>query len=147
MMKKALLALCALTVLSGCCNKKWNRKDHSHAMMHQQMMGETVWFDLNSAMLNKKAMMTLEKQVAWLKENPTYMAKIEGHADERGTREYNLALGEKRAKTVKCFLVKHGIAEDRISTVSYGKEKPAVLGHNEEAWAKNRRGEVVLWVK
>jgi len=145
-MKKTLLALCALTVLSGCGHKKWNRGCGSH-VAHQQMMGETVWFELNSAALSNVATATLKQQAEWLHANPTSMAKIEGHADERGTREYNLALGEKRAMAVKNFLVHHGVDAQRLSTVSYGKEKPAVIGHNEEAWTKNRRSEIVLWSK
>ena len=144
MMKKTLLALCALTVLSGCCNKKWSRGCYGS---HSQRLatGETVWFELNSAALSHDATSTLQKQAEWLNSNTSAKAKIEGHADERGTREYNIALGEKRAMAVKHFLVKQGgVAADRLSTISYGKEKPAVLGNDESAWSKNRRSEIVV---
>lgn len=143
MMKKTLLALCALTVLSGCGSKKWGRGCHSsHA--HRLATGETVWFALNSAALSGDATSTLQKQAEWLNTNSSAKAKIEGHADERGTREYNIALGEKRAMAVKHFLVANGVASDRLSTISYGKEKPAVLGNDESAWSKNRRSEIVV---
>lgn len=143
MMKKTLLALCALTVLSGCGSKKWGRGCHSsHA--HRLATGETVWFALNSAALSGDATSTLQKQAEWLNTNSSAKAKIEGHADERGTREYNIALGEKRAMAVKHFLVANGVASERLSTISYGKEKPAVLGNDESAWSKNRRSEIVV---
>lgn len=143
MMKKTLLALCALTVLSGCGSKKWGRGCHSsHA--HRLATGETVWFALNSAALSGDATSTLQKQAEWLNTNSSAKAKIEGHADERGTREYNIALGEKRAMAVKHFLVANGVGSERLSTISYGKEKPAVLGNDESAWSKNRRSEIVV---
>lgn len=144
MMKKTLLALCALTVLSGCGSKKWGRGCHSsHA--HRLATGETVWFELNSAALSTASVATLHKQAEWLNGNASAKAKIEGHADERGTTEYNIALGEKRAMAVKNFLVKQGgVDAARLSTISYGKAKPAVLGNDESAWSKNRRSEIVV---
>jgi peptidoglycan-associated lipoprotein len=83
-------------------------------------------------------------QVAWLKAYPNTQVTIEGHADERGTREYNLAVGERRANSVKQFLKAQGIAEARVKVVSYGKERPAVVGSNEYAWAQNRRSVTVV---
>jgi peptidoglycan-associated lipoprotein len=82
----------------------------------------------------------LAKWVAFLKKYPNDQLVIEGHCDERGTREYNLALGERRANAVKDFLVSQGVQVARLKTISYGKERPAVLGSNETAWAQNRRG-------
>ena len=82
----------------------------------------------------------LDKQAAWLRSYPNTIVTIEGHADERGTREYNLALGERRAQAVKNYLTSLGIAPNRLNTISYGKERPAVLGNNPAAWKRNRRG-------
>jgi peptidoglycan-associated lipoprotein len=83
---------------------------------------------------------TLKRQAAWMKQYPSVSVTVEGHCDERGTREYNLALGERRATAVKNFLVALGVDSNRIATISYGKERPDALGHNKAAWAQNRRG-------
>ena len=107
-------------------------------------VGDRVFFDFNKPTLRPDAKATLTKQAAWLKQYPNYSLTIEGHADERGTREYNLALGEKRANAVKEFLQANGVAATRVKTVSYGKERPAALGSNEAAWSQNRRGVTVL---
>ena len=103
-------------------------------------VGDRVFFDFDKYNLKAEARATLEKQVAWLKKWPAVTVTIEGHADERGTREYNLALGERRANSVKDYLVALGINPNRIKTISYGKERPVALGSNEAAWAQNRRG-------
>jgi len=89
----------------------------------------------------------LKENAAWLKNNPKMKIQIEGHCDERGTSDYNLALGETRANMTKRYLVSLGIASDRISTISYGEERPLDTGHNEEAWAKNRRAHFVVLSK
>ncbi len=89
----------------------------------------------------------LRENAAFLKKNPQMKIQIEGHCDERGTSEYNLALGERRANSTKRYLVSLGIASDRISTISFGKERPSDPGHNEEAWAKNRRAHIVVLSK
>ena len=89
----------------------------------------------------------LRENAAFLKKNPQMKIQIEGHCDERGTSEYNLALGERRANSTKRYLVSLGIASDRISTISFGKERPFDPGHNEEAWAKNRRAHIVVLSK
>lgn len=102
-------------------------------------VGDRVLFGYDMYDLSAEARSVLENQAAWLSQYPSIMVSIEGHADERGTREYNLALGERRANSVKNYLVALGISPSRISTVSYGKERPAVPGSNEEAWAQNRR--------
>ena len=86
----------------------------------------------------------LANQAAWLSKYASVSVRIEGNADERGTREYNLALGARRADSVKAFLVNHGVAPDRITTISYGKEKPIDTGTGEDAWAHNRNGHTAL---
>ena len=107
-------------------------------------VGDTVNFDFDSAELTVSARSTLNRQAAFLSLNPALMIVIEGHADERGTREYNLALGDRRATAVRDYLVAKGINSARVRTVSYGKERPAVAGSDEAAWAKNRRAATVL---
>ena len=107
-------------------------------------IGDTVLFGFDSSALSADAMATLDKQAAFLNAKPALRVKIEGHADERGTREYNLALGERRASATRDYLVARGVDGSRIRIVSYGKERPAVVGSNEEAWAKNRRSVTVL---
>lgn len=102
---------------------------------------EKIFFDFDQAELKPDARTTLEKKADWLRANPAASCLIEGNCDERGTVEYNLALGERRANSAKKFLVDLGIDAGRISTVSYGEEKPVDPGHTEEAWAKNRRDE------
>ena len=105
---------------------------------------DRVFFATNESILTTKSRDTLRKQAAWLRENTNVNVVIEGHADERGTREYNLALGERRAFSVKSFLVSLGIEESRISVISYGKEKPQSLNDNEASWAQNRTAITVI---
>lgn len=107
-------------------------------------IGTQVFFGFDSAVLSDKAQATLDRQAAFLTSNPALRITIEGHCDERGTREYNLALGERRASASRDYLVAKGVDPARIRTVSYGKERPAVVGSNAAAWAKNRRSETVL---
>ena len=102
-------------------------------------VGDRVFFGYDSSDLDSDALELLQDRVAWLKQNSDVSVTIEGHCDERGTREYNLALGEKRAQDVKNYLIGLGINPDRVSTISYGKERPAVVGSNDGAWAQNRR--------
>ena len=102
-------------------------------------VGDRIFFDFDKADISAAAIDTLNKQAVWLKVFPQVTLVLEGHADERGTREYNLALGDRRANSMKEFLVSKGISANRLDTISYGKERPAVLGSNEEAWAQNRR--------
>lgn len=102
-------------------------------------VGDRVLFGYDSYDLSPEGRTTLESQAAWLGQYPNLSVTIEGHADERGTREYNLALGERRANTVKNYLTTLGVDASRLSTVSYGKERPAVEGSDESAWAQNRR--------
>ena len=107
-------------------------------------VGDTVNFGFDSAELTVSARSTLNRQAAFLSLNPDLMIVIEGHADERGTREYNLALGDRRATAVRDYLVAKGINSARVRTVSYGKERPAAAGSDEAAWTKNRRAATVL---
>ena len=102
-------------------------------------VGDRVFFGYDSAELDADAQELLQAQAAWLKQYNKTTITIEGHCDERGTREYNLALGEKRAQSVKNYLISLGISSDRVSTISYGKERPAVVGSNDDAWGQNRR--------
>lgn len=107
-------------------------------------VGDRVFFDYDQSDLRPDARATVERQAQWLRTYPGVQVTVQGHADERGTREYNLALGERRATAVRNYLVALGIEAGRIDTISYGKERPAVLGSNEESWAQNRRGVLVV---
>ncbi|MCB2102903.1 MAG: peptidoglycan-associated lipoprotein Pal [Rhodobacterales bacterium] len=103
-------------------------------------VGDRVFFDFDKFSLGADARATLAKQAAWLQKFPSVSVTVEGHCDERGTREYNLALGERRANSVKDYLVALGVNPGRVTTISYGEERPVALGSNESAWAQNRRG-------
>ena len=109
-----------------------------------QNVGDRVFFDTDSSSLTSEGQATLAKQAEWLKQYGSVNVTVEGHADERGTREYNIALGERRAAVTKRQLVNLGIASSRISTISYGKERPAVVGSDDSAWAQNRRAVSVV---
>ena len=106
-------------------------------------VGDRVFFGYDSSDLDSDALELLQDQVAWLKQNSNVSVTIEGHCDERGTREYNLALGERRANAAKDYLMTYGISSDRISVLSYGKERPVDSGSNPLAWSKNRRSVTV----
>lgn len=103
-------------------------------------VGDRVFFETDSSDLTSSARSTLENQAAWLAQYDSLTIAIEGHADERGTREYNLALGERRANSVRNYLAALGVSPSRLTTVSFGKERPAVPGANSSAWSQNRRG-------
>lgn len=103
-------------------------------------VGDRVLFGTDRYDISSEARVVLEKQANWLAQYPALNITVEGHADERGTREYNLALGERRANSVKNYLVALGVDPRRIETVTYGKERPAVPGFDESAWSQNRRG-------
>ena len=107
-------------------------------------VGDRVFFGFDKSVITASAEKTLKRQAAWMRKHSTVTVTIEGHADERGTREYNLALGERRAVSVKNFLVALGVESRRIATISYGKERPDALGHTEAAWSQNRRGTTVV---
>jgi peptidoglycan-associated lipoprotein len=102
--------------------------------------GDRIYFDFDAYSIRTDAQKILAQQSDWLNRYPEVRVRIEGNCDERGTREYNLALGERRANAVKDYLAASGVSASRLSTISYGKERPVVLGSNEAAWAQNRRG-------
>lgn len=107
-------------------------------------VGDRVFFDLDKSDLKPEARRTLERQAAWLKQYGNVAVTIEGHCDERGTEEYNRALGERRALAVREYLVRLGVQGSRVRTISYGFDRPVDPGHNESAWSKNRRGEFII---
>jgi peptidoglycan-associated lipoprotein len=110
----------------------------------ENKIGNTIHFDTDSYSLNAEAQGLLQKQAGWLQQYPQHTATIEGHADERGTREYNLALGDRRATTVMNYLVALGVDKSRLSEVSYGKEKPVCVDASASCWNENRRGVTAL---
>ena len=149
--KNIILAFAVSFLLSACATQK---------KMDSQMQGDVytgtdtveylasgvpdrVFFATNESVLTTASRDTLRKQAAWLRKNPDINVVLEGHADERGTREYNLALGERRANAAKDYLITYGISADRISVISYGKERPVDSGSNPLSWSKNRRSVTV----
>lgn len=110
----------------------------------QQAVGDRVLFEVDQSTLNPEARIVLDQQAQWLLANADYQAQIEGHADEQGTREYNLALGASRATSVRDYLVSKGVPDYRLSTISYGKERPLEICSAEACYAKNRRAVTVL---
>jgi peptidoglycan-associated lipoprotein len=116
----------------------------SRADFLQSVPADRVFFDFDSYSLDDRARSTLDAQAAWLGSNPNVRVTIEGHADERGTREYNLALGDRRANAARDYLQARGVAASRMQTISWGKERPAAEGHDETAWAQNRRAVTVV---
>jgi peptidoglycan-associated lipoprotein len=153
-LKNGFLILVACLVLTACATKK------TTPSISGQMQGDTytgtdtvkelakgvpdrVFFATNETVLTTASRETLRKQAGWLRKNSDINVIVEGHADERGTREYNLALGERRANSAKDYLMTYGISSERISVLSYGKEKPVDSGSNPLAWSKNRRSVTV----
>ncbi len=150
-MKKLLSLFCAFAFLAGCSAFDSNGGLFSGAECESMeardfaaSAEDRVFFAFDSSALSNNAIEVLQTQVEWLESHENVDVIVQGYCDERGTREYNLALGERRANAVKQYLVSQGIAADRISTISYGKERPAVLGNNETAWAQNRRAVTVV---
>jgi len=115
----------------------------SQADFIARVASDTIYFDTDRYNVDSADMAVLQSQAQWLLQYPAKRLTIEGHADERGTREYNLALGERRANAAKSYLVSLGVSESRIQTVSYGKERPKALGSDEASWAQNRRAVTV----
>jgi peptidoglycan-associated lipoprotein len=116
----------------------------SRADFIAQAGSDTIHFDTDKYDVDAEDQATLTRQAAWLAKYPNVNATIEGHCDERGTREYNLALGERRANAAKNFLVNAGVAASRLSVISYGKERPIATGSDEASWAQNRRAVTVV---
>ena len=107
-------------------------------------VGDRVFFTVDSSQLTPQAMATLDKQVQWLNQYQSFTVTVEGHADERGTREYNIALGARRANAVSSYLTSRGVAGNRVRTISYGKERPVAVCNDESCWSQNRRSVTVL---
>jgi peptidoglycan-associated lipoprotein len=153
--KNTLLLLAACLVLSACATKKEVTSTDIQQMQGDVYTGtdtveyladgvpDRVFFATNESILTTASRETLRAQAAWLRKNSSINVVIEGHADERGTREYNLALGERRANSAKDYLMTYGISSDRISVLSYGKERPVDGGSSPLAWSKNRRSVTV----
>ena len=121
------------------------REESQRSQSAREMFeNDDIFFEFDSASLSVEAQDILRAKAAWLRENPRARVIIEGHCDERGTNEYNLALGDRRAFSAKSFLVDLGIDESRLTIISYGEEKPLASGATEEAWAKNRRAHFVI---
>ena len=149
-LKNAFLVTVACLALSACATSKkssgqmqgdvYTGKDTVEYLASG--VPDRVFFATNESVLTTASRETLRKQAAWLRKNSKINIVLEGHADERGTREYNLALGQRRAETVSDYLVLNGINKSRITVKSYGEEKPAVLGQDESSYAKNRRVEI-----
>ncbi len=112
--------------------------------LNQQKVLKTVYFDFDKYDLRDDTIATLKENALWLQENPEYKITLEGHCDERGTIEYNLELGAKRANAVKSYLANLDLESERFKMISYGEERPADPGHNEESWAKNRRVQFII---
>ncbi|WP_274423080.1 peptidoglycan-associated lipoprotein Pal [Chelativorans sp. YIM 93263] len=107
-------------------------------------VGDRIFFETDSSVVNADAQRTLSRQAQWLNKYPSYSVTIEGHADERGTREYNLALGARRAAATRDFLVSQGVSANRINTISYGKERPVATCDDISCWSQNRRAVTAL---
>jgi peptidoglycan-associated lipoprotein len=148
-MIKAIAAVAALTMIAACSNEQ-KVPDAGTSVApgsigdFKQNVGDRVYFDTDLSNIREDGRGTLAKQAEWLKKYTNYPITIEGKCDERGTREYNLALGERRANAVRQYLVAQGIPADRIKTISYGKERPEVVGSDEGSWARNRVGITAL---
>lgn len=152
-MKKLLSLFCAVALLTGCSSMGENGGlfggtdcESREARDFMANAEDRVFFAYDSSALTDNAEEILDTQVNWLnmRKHQNVNVIVQGYCDERGTRDYNLALGERRANAVKNYLVSQGVAADRISVISYGKERPAVLGNNEAAWAQNRRAVTVV---
>ncbi len=123
---------------------KAEAEEREQMLAKNRFLNDNIYFAFDEATLDYQAQELLKQKAIWLQDNMDANVVIEGHCDERGTNAYNLALGERRAESVKMFLVNLGISDSRLTTISYGEEKPLDLGHYEEAWAKNRRATFVL---
>ena len=118
--------------------------DETSIAYFQQTIGDTVLFQVDQSTLTPQAITILNQQAAWLNANPGATVLIEGHADEQGTRDYNTALGGRRANAVSAYLVSQGVADNRISIISYGKERPLAVCSSESCWSQNRRSVTIV---
>ena len=149
-LKKVLLVVYASLLLSACATTKKTGQMQGDVYTGSDTVEylasgvkDRVFFATNKSVLTTAARDVLRKQAAWMRKNKNISVAIEGHADERGTREYNLALGERRANAVKDYLMTYGISGSRLTVISYGKERPVDSGSNPLAWSKNRRSVTV----
>jgi peptidoglycan-associated lipoprotein len=147
------LALIATLAVAGCASKKvpnsaadlgLNAATPGSAQDFTVNVGDRIFFDTDSSSIRADAQQTLTKQASWLNQYGNYAITIEGHADERGTREYNLALGARRAAATRDFLVSRGVKASRLRTISYGKERPVAVCDDISCWSQNRRAVTVL---
>lgn len=147
---KALAAVAALMLMAACSSSQEAAAPVSATVTpgsvadFKQNVGDRVYFDFDQSSVREDGRQTLNRQAAWLAKYTNYPVTIEGKCDERGTREYNLALGERRANAVKQYLISQGVPAARVKTISYGKERPEVVGSDEGAWARNRVGITAL---
>ena len=155
-LRNILLVVFASLLLTACATQKKVAKDSSTGLIQSDVYtgGDTVeflatgvkdrvFFGTNKSILTTASRDTLRKQAAWMRKNKDITVTVEGHADERGTREYNLALGDRRANAVKDYLLTYGISGGRLSVISYGKERPVNSGSSPLAWSQNRRSVTV----
>ena len=146
------IALAAAFAVSGCANKAQDSMASAGASTPGSQqdfvvnVGDRVFFESDSSELTDQSRATLEKQAVWLRQYANYSFTVEGHADERGTREYNIALGARRAQTVRDYLAARGIPASRMRTVSYGKERPVAVCNDISCWSQNRRAVTVLGI-
>ena len=145
-LKNGFLILIASLILSACATQKKTGQTQGDVYTGTDSVEylasgvkDRVFFATNETILTTASRETLRKQAAWLRKNSKITIVLEGHADERGTREYNIAIGERRANSAKDYLMTYGISSDRISVLSYGKERPVDSGSNPLSWSKNRR--------
>jgi peptidoglycan-associated lipoprotein len=145
---KFAAVIAAGLMIAGCAKQQVDQTSSSATPGSQQdfvvNVGDRVFFETDSSELTEQARATLDKQAQWLNNYNRYAFTIEGHADERGTREYNIALGARRAQTVREYLVTRGIAAQRMRTISYGKERPVAVCDDISCWSQNRRAVTVL---
>ena len=151
MTQRLVLAFVAALAVAGCATTPPSRTATAQSAVNpsstayfQTSVGDRVLFAVDEATLNAAARATLDQQAAWLARNPGYAALIEGHADEQGTREYNLALGGRRANAARDYLVRQGVSASRMRTISYGKERPIQVCSTEACYSQNRRAVTVL---
>ena len=154
-LRNTFLVILLSMVVSACATKKTTTSSIEGQIQGDVYVGsdtvkelakgvpDRVFFATNESILTTRSRDTLRKQATWLRKNPDITVVLEGHADERGTREYNLALGERRANAAKDYLMTYGVSASRISVISYGKERPVDSGSNPLAWSKNRRSVTV----
>ena len=159
LIKSSLLSLMVIISLVGCSTAKKADGDQSNTLSSDklELNGSsdegtagplrTVYFAFDSSELTSESRKTLDNNAQWLKLSNKVDIQVEGHADERGGHQYNFALGERRARSVRDYLVALGVNVNRVSIISYGKEKPVSFGHSEDAWSKNRRANFVVTAK